>query len=46
LLVHRAQGMIDAAAKGGLRDARGRFVPDPANPPSPYRFTDAQRRAE
>ena len=28
-----------------LCDARGRFVADPANPPSPYKFTDAQRRA-
>ncbi|MFZ5786397.1 MAG: RHS repeat-associated core domain-containing protein [Acidobacteriota bacterium] len=34
------------AAGGRLRDARGRFVSDPAAPPSPYRFTDAQRRAE
>ncbi|MCP3996564.1 MAG: hypothetical protein GY722_16135, partial [bacterium] len=30
---------------GRLRDARGRFVSDPASPPSPYKFTDAQRRA-
>jgi hypothetical protein len=30
-----------------LRDApTGRFVTDPENPPSPYQFTDAQRRAE
>jgi hypothetical protein len=29
-----------------LRDAQGSFVSDPANPPSPCRFTDAQRRAE
>ena len=36
----------ELAAKGGLRDARGRFVSDPANPPSPHNFTDAQRRAE
>jgi RHS repeat-associated protein len=29
-----------------LRDAKtGRFVADPANPPSPHEFTDAQRRA-
>ena len=39
-----------AATAGGeagrLRDpATGRFIPDPNNPPSPYVFTDAQRRA-
>jgi RHS repeat-associated protein len=28
-----------------LRDARGRFSTDPENPPSPYVYTDAQRRA-
>ena len=29
-----------------LRDPKtGRFAADPANPPSPYNFTDAQRRA-
>lgn len=27
------------------RDELGRFVPDPANPKSPYEFTDAERRA-
>jgi hypothetical protein len=27
------------------RDAQGRFVTDPENPPSPFVFTDAQRRA-
>ena len=32
---------------GRLRDPKtGRFISDPANPPSPYKFTDAQRRAE
>ncbi len=31
---------------GRLRDPKtGRFISDPANPPSPYKFTDAQRRA-
>lgn len=30
---------------GRLRDEQGRFKSDPDNPPSPYRFTDAQRRA-
>jgi hypothetical protein len=30
---------------GRLRDARGRYVADPANPPSPFEYTDAQRRA-
>ena len=38
-----------SAARSGsgtrLRDPGGRFVTDPANPPSPYVFTDAQRRA-
>lgn len=33
------------AAGARLRDSRGRFVSDPANPPSQYKFTDAQRRA-
>ena len=34
-------------AQGKLRDAKtSRFVEDPANPRSPYEFTDAQRRAE
>jgi RHS repeat-associated protein len=33
-------------APSRLRDpTTGRFVADPANPPSPYVFTDAQRRA-
>lgn len=32
---------------GRLRDPQtGRFVSDPANPPSPYTFNDTQRRAE
>ena len=36
-----------AAEPGRLRNpATGEFVSDPANPPSPYVFTDAQRRAE
>jgi len=35
-----------ANSAGRLRDpATGRFISDPANPPSPYTFTDAQRRA-
>jgi hypothetical protein len=34
------------AVNGRLRDPKtGRFISDPANPPSPYGFTDAQRRA-
>jgi hypothetical protein len=34
------------AASVRLRNpATGRFVSDPANPPSPFEFTDAQRRA-
>ena len=44
-----ATGSTDGGApkKGGqLRDPKtGRFVSDPANPPSPYKMTDAQRRA-
>jgi len=45
----RAARGVDAPPKGGanrLRDPlTGRFVSDPANPPSPYKPTDAQRRA-
>ena len=45
VLVHNG-GPCGGEGRGGrLRDARGRFVSDPANPPSPYKFTDAQRRA-
>jgi hypothetical protein len=47
VLVHN-NGCATAPANsaGRLRDpATGRFISDPANPPSPYTFTDAQRRA-
>ena len=38
---------LGAPTRTRLRDPKtGRFVSDPANPPSQYKFTDAQRRAE
>ena len=41
-----AKGGAGLARKGSrLRDSSGRFVTDPANPPSPHTFTDGQRRA-
>jgi hypothetical protein len=33
-------------ARERLRDAQGRFVTDPENPPSPFEVTDSQRRRE
>ena len=37
----------EAAEKERLRDPKtGQFLSDPSKPPSPYEFTEAQRRAE
>jgi hypothetical protein len=45
-MAKREAASVAPQGAGRLRDPKtGRFIPDPANPPSPNVMTDAQRRA-